>query len=112
MPHLVLLGFEVALVVLVGLDDDGHYFGDFEAVAFEAGAFDGVVGDEAHLGDLLVAQYLCTDAVVALVGLEAELKVGIHGVETLPIIIKPNKINENYLKTKQAKMGHDLHFNL
>ena len=38
-----------------------------------------------------------------------------HGItisETLPIIIKPNKINEKYLKTKQAKMGHDLHFDI
>ena len=38
-----------------------------------------------------------------------------HGItisETLPIIIKPNKINEGYLKTKQAKMGHDLHFDI
>ena len=34
-----------------------------------------------------------------------------HGItisETLPISVKPNKINENYLKTKQMKMGHKL----
>ena len=43
------------------------------------------------------------------VGLSAH---GIQIAETLPIIIKPNKINENYLKTKQAKMGHDLHFDI
>ena len=42
------------------------------------------------------------------VGLSAH---GIQISETLPIIIKPNKINEGYLKTKQAKMGHTLGFN-
>lgn len=43
------------------------------------------------------------------VGLSAH---GIRISETLPIIIKPNKINEYYLKTKQAKMGHDLHLDV
>jgi 3,4-dihydroxy 2-butanone 4-phosphate synthase/GTP cyclohydrolase II len=34
---------------------------------------------------------------------------GIEIVETIPLIIEPNKDNLRYLKTKQAKMGHDLH---
>jgi 3,4-dihydroxy 2-butanone 4-phosphate synthase/GTP cyclohydrolase II len=34
---------------------------------------------------------------------------GIEIVETIPIIIEPNKDNLRYLQTKQLKMGHDLH---
>lgn len=33
---------------------------------------------------------------------------GIEIVENIPIIIKPNKYNKYYLKTKQDKMGHTL----
>ena len=33
---------------------------------------------------------------------------GLEIVETLPIVIEPNKYNEKYLKTKQDRMGHTL----
>ena len=33
---------------------------------------------------------------------------GLEIIENIPIIIKPNKYNFNYLKTKQDKMGHSL----
>ncbi|MBO4504697.1 MAG: bifunctional 3,4-dihydroxy-2-butanone-4-phosphate synthase/GTP cyclohydrolase II [Bacteroidales bacterium] len=40
------------------------------------------------------------------VGLTAH---GISITETVPIIIPPNEVNKRYLKTKQDKMGHELH---
>ncbi len=37
---------------------------------------------------------------------------GIEIHELVPLIINPNPHNLHYLKTKEAKMGHDLHLNL
>lgn len=34
---------------------------------------------------------------------------GIEIIDTVPMIIEPNENNRRYLKTKQDKMGHDLH---
>ncbi len=34
---------------------------------------------------------------------------GLEVTEIVPIVIQPNKYNERYLKTKQDRMGHELH---
>jgi len=48
---------------------------------------------------------LLTNNPVKRVGLEGY---GLKVVETVPIIIKPNKHNESYMKTKRDRMGHAL----
>lgn len=48
---------------------------------------------------------LITNNPVKRTGLEGY---GLHITETIPIVIKPNKYNERYLKTKQERMGHEL----
>lgn len=50
---------------------------------------------------------LITNNPVKKVGLEGY---GIDIIETVPCIIEPNEYNARYLKTKQEKMGHILHF--
>ena len=49
---------------------------------------------------------LITNNPVKRVGLEAY---GLEIVEDVPIEIKPNPYNERYLRTKQDRMGHELH---
>jgi len=46
---------------------------------------------------------LLTNNPKKVVGLEAY---GLKVVETLPIIVRPNRYNRHYLKTKQKKLGH------
>ncbi|MDO4217981.1 MAG: bifunctional 3,4-dihydroxy-2-butanone-4-phosphate synthase/GTP cyclohydrolase II [Bacteroidales bacterium] len=49
---------------------------------------------------------LMTNNPVKRTGLEGY---GLEIIETIPIIVEPNKYNERYLKTKQDRMGHNLH---
>ena len=39
----------------------------------------------------------------------SSLSISMQIIETIPIIVEPNKYNERYLKTKQDRMGHNLH---
>ena len=81
MPHPVLFRLQVTEVVGVGCHLDGHVLDDLESVGPESHTLHGVVGEQSHLMDAQVAQHLGSAAVVALIGLEAEVDVGIDGVE-------------------------------
>lgn len=59
-----------------------------------------------HLG--VHKMRLLTNNPVKRVGLEAY---GLEISEIVPVETAPNKYNERYLRTKQERMGHKLHFN-
>src|ERR1700732_1000662 len=74
--QLFLLGPQVAAVVLVGGDLDGHALDDAQVVALHAADFLGVVGQQADVADAEIDEDLGADAVVAQVGAETEPLVG------------------------------------
>ena len=81
-PHAVFLGFQIPQVIGIGSDFDGNVLHDFQSVGLQTDTLDGIVGQQAHLMDTQVSQHLGTTSVVTLVGLEAEVYVGIYGVES------------------------------
>ena len=74
-------------------------------LGLKADARDYTIGAQilADLGLLTIR--LLTNNPRKIIGLE---KYGLEIVERVPILIKPNKINRKYLKTKQEKLGHYL----
>ena len=74
-------------------------------LGFKADARDYTIGAQI-LADLgLSTIKLLTNNPKKIEGIE---KYGLEIVERVPIVIKPNKINRKYLKTKQEKLGHYL----
>ena len=72
-------------------------------LGFKADARDYTIGAQI-LADLgLSTIKLLTNNPKKIEGLE---KYGLEIVERVPIVIKPNKINKKYLKTKKEKLGH------
>ena len=70
-------------VVFVRLHDDGHAVGDGDAVAGEADAFCGVVGNQADAGESEICQNLCAHAVITQVGSKAQANVSLNGIQAL-----------------------------
>lgn len=75
------------------------------ALGFKADLRDYGIGAQI-LADLGLKKIrLLTNNPKKIVGLEGY---GLQVVERLPLVIKPNKSNKRYLKTKQEKMGHKI----
>ena len=83
LSHLLFLGTEVALVVLIGRDLNRDVLHHLEAVALETDPLDGVIGHEAHLTDAELLEYLSTDTIVPLIGSMTEVDIGLDGVHPL-----------------------------
>ena len=83
MAHAGLLGVHVKLVVAIRFHFDGHVLDHLEAIALQTNALDGIVGHQTHLGHAQNAQDISTDAIVALVRLEAQVHIGVNSVKTM-----------------------------
>ena len=93
--HAVALGGEVEAVVDVGGYLYRHIFYNFQAVAFQTYALDGVVGNQTHFVYAQVVQDLCSYAIVAFVGFMAQMQVGVYGVHTLLLkLVGPDFVHQ------------------
>ncbi|MBQ8702988.1 MAG: bifunctional 3,4-dihydroxy-2-butanone-4-phosphate synthase/GTP cyclohydrolase II [Bacteroidales bacterium] len=75
-------------------------------LGFKADERDYGIGAQILRDQKVTKMRLITNNPVKRTGLEGY---GLEVTEIVPIVIEPNKYNERYLKTKQDRMGHDLH---
>lgn len=83
MTHSLLLRFEIPYIIFVRCNFDRYILYDFEAVRFQSDSFHWVVGEEPHFVYTKFLQYLCPAAIVALVGLKAQMSVRIYCVKSV-----------------------------
>src|ERR1700722_19210170 len=81
MPHLGLFSFQVFPIVLAGLGADRDLVDNGQPIAFDSINLARVVGHDANLPEPEIAKDLAADAVIALVGGQAQLQVGFHGIQ-------------------------------
>ena len=75
-------------------------------LGFKADERDYGIGAQILRDQHVTKMRLITNNPVKRTGLEGY---GLEVTEIVPIVIEPNKYNEKYLKTKQDRMGHELH---
>ena len=75
-------------------------------LGFKADERDYGIGAQILRDQKVSKMRLITNNPVKRTGLEGY---GLEVTEIVPIVIQPNRYNERYLKTKQYRMGHDLH---
>src|SRR6202012_5429012 len=80
MTHPVTLGHQIPDVLRIGAHRQRHPLDDMQPVAVQADSLGGVVGQQPHRADPEVDQDLGPGAVVACVGGQSELEVGVDGV--------------------------------
>ena len=78
-------------------------------LGFKADERDYGIGAQILRDQKVTKMRLITNNPVKRTGLEGY---GLEVTEIIPIVIEPNKYNERYLKTKQDRMGHELHLKL
>ena len=74
-------------------------------LGFKADERDYGIGAQILRDQKVTKMRLMTNNPVKRKGLEGY---GLEIIDTVPIVIEPNKYNEKYLKTKQDRMGHNL----
>ena len=74
-------------------------------LGFKADERDYGIGAQILRDQKVTKMRLMTNNPVKRKGLEGY---GLESIDTVPIVIEPNKYNEKYLKTKQDRMGHNL----
>ena len=75
-------------------------------LGFKADERDYGIGAQILRDQKVTKMRLVTNNPVKRTGLEGY---GLEVTEIVPIVIEPNRYNERYLKTKQERMGHELH---
>ncbi len=75
-------------------------------LGFKADERDYGIGAQILRDQKVSKMRLITNNPVKRTGLEGY---GLEVTEIVPIVVEPNKYNERYLKTKQERMGHELH---
>lgn len=75
-------------------------------LGFKADERDYGIGAQILRDQKVTQMRLITNNPVKRTGLEGY---GLEVTEIVPIVVEPNKYNERYLKTKQDRMGHELH---
>ena len=78
--HALFLRVQIALIVFVGGNLNRHVLDNLKSVSFKTNTLYGIVGEEANLADANLAQDLSSHAVVAQVGVEAQMDIGIYRI--------------------------------
>jgi 3,4-dihydroxy 2-butanone 4-phosphate synthase/GTP cyclohydrolase II len=75
-------------------------------LGFKADERDYGIGAQILRDQHVTKMRLITNNPIKRTGLEGY---GLEVTEIVPCVVQPNKYNERYLKTKQDRMGHELH---